>query len=86
MLYIIISDTEPFTLSWHSSIMVIISLPLRVANWPLTEPSCSSCLNMKTAMRGCKQLTRVDSRKQVTYVDNRKYLGIVKSYMQVLQQ
>ena len=40
-----------------------------VTYWTLTEPSCSSCVNSKTAICGCKQLTQVDSWKWVTWVD-----------------
>ena len=36
-----------------------------IAYLPLTEPSCSSCVNRKASMRGCKKLTWVDKRKFV---------------------
>ena len=52
-----------------------------VTYWPLTEPSCSGCVNRKTVMRASKQLTWVDSQKRVTWVENRKRVGIVKSHM-----
>ena len=50
--------------------------------WPLTEPSCSSCINRKTLMRRCRQLTQVDSRQRVTWSDNQKRVSVTKSYMQ----
>ena len=54
-----------------------------VAYWPLTELSCSNCVNRNTAIRQeCKQIERVNSRKRVMWVDNRKRLGVVKWYMQ----
>ena len=45
---------------------------LDVAYWPLTEPSCFSCVNKKTTMHGCKQL----QMEAVHGVDNEKHIGI----------
>ena len=40
-----------------------IKFSIYVAYWPLAELSFSSSVNRKTAMHGCKQLTRIDSRE-----------------------
>ena len=53
-----------------------------VAYWPLTEPSCSSCVNRKTEIWGCKQITWIESQKQAMWVDNQKHVGFEKIYMQ----
>ena len=47
---------------------------IAVAYRPLTEPSYLSCVNRRAAMRGCKQVSLVDSRKRVTLVDNWKWV------------
>ena len=70
-------STFSFLLLWFN-----FYLPTYFPYWPLTEPSCFNCVNRKTAICGCKQITWVDSRKRVTRVDNWKRLGVVKSYMQ----
>ena len=43
-----------------------------VAYWPLTEPSCSSCVNRKTSTHGCKQ---------IAWVNNQKSLDVRKLYI-----
>ena len=41
----------------------------------MIEPSYSSCVNRMTVIRGCKQLTWVDSRSRVAWIETRNALG-----------